>query len=87
MRLEEWQFSYNWHRPHSSLGGKTPMERCCELSEHTALNEEAFANYDTDKELKSAASDTHIIGPQSVRPSAIWSKLLLVVEGRTIHIV
>ena len=31
--LEEWQFFYNWHRPHSALGGKTPMERCCELVE------------------------------------------------------
>jgi transposase InsO family protein len=29
--LEEWQFSYNWDRPHSSLKGKTPMERYCEL--------------------------------------------------------
>lgn len=25
-RLDEWQFYYNWHRPHSSLGGKTPIE-------------------------------------------------------------
>jgi transposase InsO family protein len=51
VRLEEWQFSYNWQRPHSSLGGKTPIERCCELSEQTPLNEEAFAGYDADKEL------------------------------------
>ncbi len=51
LRLEEWQFAYNWHRPHSSLGGKTPMERCCELSEQTPLIEEAFANYDAGKEL------------------------------------
>ncbi len=50
-RLEEWQFSYNWHRPHSSLKGKTPMERYCELSEQTPLNEEACNNYDADKEL------------------------------------
>ena len=33
--LEEWQFFYTWHRPHSALGGKTPMERCCELLEST----------------------------------------------------
>jgi transposase InsO family protein len=51
VRVEEWQFNYNWHRPHSSLNGKTPMERCCELSEQTPLNEEAFADYDADKEL------------------------------------
>jgi transposase InsO family protein len=24
---EEWQFDCNWHRPHSSLGGKTPLEK------------------------------------------------------------
>jgi transposase InsO family protein len=49
-RLEEWQFSYNWHRPHSSLKGKTPMERYCELIEQTPLNEEACQDYDADKE-------------------------------------
>ena len=38
VRLEEWQFFYNWHRPHSSLGGKTPIERYCELIEQTPLN-------------------------------------------------
>jgi transposase InsO family protein len=51
LRLEEWQFSYNWHRPHSSLKGKTPMERYCELLEQTPLTEEACQDYDTDKEL------------------------------------
>ncbi|MCA1566014.1 MAG: integrase core domain-containing protein [Acidobacteria bacterium] len=51
MRLEEWQFVYNRDRPHSSLKGKTPMERYCELIEQTPLNEEAFAAYDADTEL------------------------------------
>ncbi len=50
-RLEEWQFSYNWHRPHSSLKGKTPMERYCDLMEQTPLNEDACAHYDADKEI------------------------------------
>jgi len=31
--LEEGQFDYKWHRPHISLGGKTPVGRCCELTE------------------------------------------------------
>lgn len=43
--LEEWQFFYNWHRPHSALGGKTPMGRCCELLETTPYQEEVEANY------------------------------------------
>lgn len=50
LRLEEWQFFYNWQRPHSGLKGKTPVERCCELTEQTPLSEEAFADYDASKE-------------------------------------
>ena len=51
LRLEEWQFSYNWHRPHSSLKDQTPMERCCDLIEQTPLNEDAYADYDVDNDL------------------------------------
>ena len=43
--LEEWQFFYNWHRPHSALGGKTPMERGCELLEATPSQEEVEGQY------------------------------------------
>lgn len=46
LRLEEWQFDYNWHRPR----GKTPVERCCELTEQTPLIEEVADGYDPDKE-------------------------------------
>lgn len=28
--LEEWQFYYNWVRPHSALKSRAPMERCIE---------------------------------------------------------
>lgn len=48
--LEEWQFFYNWHRPHSALGGKTPMERCCELVEAVPLQEEVEAQYNVKTE-------------------------------------
>jgi len=48
--LEEWQFDYNWHRPHSSLGGKTLVERCCELIEQTPLHEEVADGYDPEEE-------------------------------------
>ncbi len=50
LRLEEWQFFYNWQRAHTALKGKTPMERCCELTEQTPLCEEAYADYDASKE-------------------------------------
>lgn len=49
-RLEEWQFDYNWHRPHSSLGGKTPLEKVCELSEQTPFRDEVIADYNLVKE-------------------------------------
>lgn len=48
--VEEWQFDYNWHRPHSSLGGKTPLERVCELSDKTPFQDEVIANYNPLKE-------------------------------------
>jgi transposase InsO family protein len=32
LRLAEWEFYYNWYRPHSSLGGKTPNDRYLELT-------------------------------------------------------
>ena len=29
-KLTEWEAFYNYHRPHGSLGGKTPNERLVE---------------------------------------------------------
>jgi transposase InsO family protein len=49
-RLEEWQFHYNWYRPHSSLNGKTPMHIVVEKSAITPLGEDVEANYDQSKE-------------------------------------
>lgn len=48
--LEEWQFFYNWQRPHSSLSGKTPMDRCCELLDKTPLCEEVSAHFNPSTE-------------------------------------
>jgi transposase InsO family protein len=33
--LAEWEFYYNWHRPHSSLAGKTPNEKYSDMSNQT----------------------------------------------------
>jgi hypothetical protein len=49
-RLEEWQFYYNWQRPHGSLNGKTPMGKCCELIYETPLWDEVIDMYDISKE-------------------------------------
>ena len=48
--LAEWQHYYNWDRPHSSLGGKTPIERLNEFSDKTPLREEVAAKFDPSKE-------------------------------------
>lgn len=49
--LGYWQFFYNWHRPHGSLGGKTPSSIISgNLYEKTPLQEEVCAKYDITKE-------------------------------------
>lgn len=49
-KLQDWQHYYNWDRPHSSLHGKTPMEKYFELAEKTPIWEEVELNYDISKE-------------------------------------
>ena len=49
-QLALWQHAYNWDRPHSALGGKTPIDRVCELSDRTPLREEVDALYDQERE-------------------------------------
>jgi hypothetical protein len=49
-QLDLWQHAYNWDRPHSSLGGKTPIDRVCELAEQTPLHEEVEVLYDEESE-------------------------------------
>lgn len=48
--LSQWQHYYNWERPHSSLGGKTPIERLIELTDKTLLWEEVSEKFDPAKE-------------------------------------
>ncbi len=48
--LAQWQHYYNWDRPHSSLDGKTPVERLTELADKTPLWEEVSAKFDLSKE-------------------------------------
>ncbi|MCF2133926.1 MULTISPECIES: IS481 family transposase [Mycetohabitans] len=49
-QIEQWQFDYNWRRPHGSLGGKTPVDCIAELGELTPLSEEVVGAYDELKE-------------------------------------
>lgn len=49
-QLGYWEFYYNWHRPHSSLGNKTPHEKYLELIHQTPFHEEVSRKYDPCKE-------------------------------------
>ncbi len=42
---------YNQHRPHTSLGGKTPAERLADLAEIIPSAETVQLAYDPDKEI------------------------------------
>ncbi len=48
--LAEWQHYYNWERPHSSLNGKTPVEKYVELMYETPLQEEISIKFNTEIE-------------------------------------
>ena len=50
MRIEEWQFFYNWYRPHGSLKGQTPMEKVCGLLDKTPYRADVYEAYDPGKE-------------------------------------
>jgi len=43
--IEQWQFHYNWHRPHGSLNGKAPIDVVCELNDKTPITDEVTSNY------------------------------------------
>jgi hypothetical protein len=45
-QLSEWQFFYNWQRPHRSLASKTPSQIVGDLGEKALLNEAVLTNYD-----------------------------------------
>lgn len=49
-RLAEWQHYYNWDRPHSAHGGKSPMERFFELIHDTPFSDEVLSLYEPEKE-------------------------------------
>lgn len=49
-KLAEWQFFYNWQRPHGSLKGKSPSQIVGELSEKTPFSDEVFNNYNLKNE-------------------------------------
>lgn len=55
-QLSLWQHAYNWDRPHSSLGGKAPIDRVCELIDQTPLAEDVGARFD--------AADEHFRHPE-----------------------
>ena len=49
-KLWEWQHHWNWHRPHTALGGLSPIDRVCDLLDRTPLRETVEARYDASRE-------------------------------------
>lgn len=49
-RIEEWQFDYNWRRPHGSPGGRTPIERTCVGADSMPLRADVALDYDASRE-------------------------------------
>ena len=49
-KLWEWQHHWNWHRPHTALGGLSPIDRVCDLLDTTPLRETVEASYDASRE-------------------------------------
>lgn len=45
-RSEEWQFYYNWHRPHGALHGKPPIDKVCDLLQNTPYWADGGNNYE-----------------------------------------
>ncbi len=49
-KLAQWEFYYNWHRNHSSLGNKTPWDKYIENINKTPFWEDISEAYDLSKE-------------------------------------
>jgi transposase InsO family protein len=49
-QLDEWQHYYNWHRGHGAHHGRTPMDRCSELTHKIPLWSEVGRRYDSFRE-------------------------------------
>jgi hypothetical protein len=48
--LSQWQFFYNWQRPHGAPKGKPPAEIVAGLGEKTLFSEEVLKNYSVNNE-------------------------------------
>ena len=72
-QLQEWQHHYNWERPHSVLGGDTPIDRCCDLIAKTPLRDEVDANFNATDERSHVQ---HVYQPS---PRAILKTVLTMI--------
>lgn len=50
LRLAEWQHYYNWHRPHGSLNGRSPMDVYFDKINDTPFREDVDLQYEPSKE-------------------------------------
>ena len=62
-RLAEWQHFYIWDRPHGSLGGRSPIDRVCDLLREAPTGEEIAANYDPNREFILPRNNWPVVRP------------------------
>ncbi|MBY0280819.1 MAG: IS481 family transposase [Alphaproteobacteria bacterium] len=67
--LSDWEFYYNWHRPHSSLNGKTPQEKHIELLDKTPLWDDIDKIFDPKKETIIPHNYQTASSPKMLKPS------------------
>ncbi|MCW8996403.1 MAG: hypothetical protein OQK77_11375 [Psychromonas sp.] len=49
--MAKWQHDYNWYRPRCAINGKTPVDRCRELTDKTPLSRDIEKFYQPEKEI------------------------------------
>ena len=49
-KLQEWQHYWNWERPHSSLGGRSPIDKWSECLARVPSTEKVCAEYEPERE-------------------------------------
>lgn len=67
--LSEWQFFYNWQRPHGSLSGKTPSEVTGDLGNKTPFSDEVLRNYKIKNERIQIANYQMDLAIRKLKPS------------------
>ncbi len=82
MRLEEWQFFYNWQRSHGGIDSLTPMLKCAKHSAQNPWSWEVWNGYDPENEperIRNYAQDKALL---ELKQSLQYSLCVLHIANR-----